>query len=212
VIEGRIAMTTPDARERSTSPFGRLALAGLLVSALLVPAAAHAQVKAVARPGAKPAWSKGLRPISPESYYHAIECGKQGGDDPACVFWDTGLCQNDDFTLAFYSAYKQVAYQVWAAVRQKQAAPQPSYQAAQRTRVTVGVSPVRGSKNTFTDLVLKRGGKAAPPVDRSVSGGSGRFTFDYSAWAPTTTVTLEMVGRAKTVSCVIPPAVLRSFR
>ncbi len=184
----------------------------LVPCVLLVPAIAHAQITAVARPGAKPAWSKGLRPISPESYYQAIECGKQGGDDPACVFWDTGLCQNGDFALAFYSAYKEVAYQVWAAVRQNRPAPQPSYQAAQRTRVTVGVSPVRGSKNVFTNLVLKRGGKAVEPTARSVSGGSGRFTFDYSAWAPTSTVTLEMAGKAKTVSCVIPPPVLRSFR
>ena len=38
----------------------------------------------------------------------------------------------DDFVLAFYSAYKQVAYEVWAAVRKKKPAPQPSYQAAQR--------------------------------------------------------------------------------
>jgi hypothetical protein len=185
--------------------------AALAAGALLLPAVVEAQIKAVARPGATPAWNKGLRPISPESYYHAIECGKQGGEDPACVFWDTGLCRNDDFTLAFYSAYKEVAYQVWAAVRRKQPVPQPSYQAAQRTRVTVGVSPVRGSKNAFTDLVLKRGGKRVLPVDRSVSGG-GRFTFDYAAWAPTSTVTLELVGKTRTIACTIPPAVLRSFR
>ena len=95
---------------------------------------ARAQVTARARPGAVPAWSKGMVPVNAESYYHAIECGKQGGDDPPCVFWDTGLCKNDDFTLAWYSAYKEVAYQVWTAVRKKQPAPQPSYQSAQRTR------------------------------------------------------------------------------
>ena len=195
-----------------SSTAGSRVLAALVACVLLVPALSHAQIKAVARPGATPAWNKGLRPITPESYYHAIECGKQGGDDPACVFWDTGICQNDDFTLAFYSAYKEVAYQVWAAVRKKQPAPQPNYQSAQRTRVTVGVSGVRGSKNTFTNLVLARGGKAVPPVDRSVSGGSGRFTFDYAAWAPTSTVTLELVGKTKTLACVIPPSVLRQFR
>ena len=58
-----------------------------------------------------------MLPINAESYYHAIECGKQGGDDPPCVFWDTGICKNDDFTLTFYSGYKQVAYEVWTAVR-----------------------------------------------------------------------------------------------
>jgi hypothetical protein len=110
-------------------------------------------------PGAIPAWNKGMIAITAESYYPAIECGRQGGDDPACVFCDTGLCKDDDFTLTFYSGYKQVAYEVWNAVRKKKPAPQPSYQAAQRTRVT-----------------------------------------------------LEMVGKSRTVSCAISPEVLRQFR
>jgi hypothetical protein len=183
-----------------------------LACILLCPALATAQIKAVARPGANPPWNKGMVPISAESYYNAIECGKQGGEDSVCVFWDTGLCRNDDFALTFYSAYKQVAYEVWTAVRRKKPAPQPSYQAAQRTRVTVGVTPVPGSKNVFTDLVVKRGGKPVPAAVRTVSGGTGQFTFDYSAWAPASTVTLEMVGKARTISCVIPPDVLRQFR
>jgi hypothetical protein len=207
--------SNPHLRSSSPTPWAT-ARGGLLVvllaCALLVPASSHAQVKAVARAGATPPWDKGMLPVNAESYYHAIECGKQGGEDPPCVFWDTGLCQNDDFALAFYSAYKEVAYQVWAAVRKKQPAPQPSYQSAQRTRVTVGVTPVRGSKNTFTNLVLKRGGKAVPAVVRSVSDGGGQFTFDYAPWAPTSSVTLELVGKTKTVSCVISPDVLRQFR
>lgn len=172
----------------------------------------QAQIKATARVGAAPAWNKGIQPIGPENYYNAIECGKQGGDDPPCVFWDTGLCKNDDFALALYSGYKQVAYEVWMAVRKKQPAPQPNYQAAQRTRVTVGVTPVKGSPNAFADLVLKRGGKSVAPVDRSVTGGGGRFTFDYPAWSPSGTVTLDMVGKTKTISCIIEPAVLQQFR
>jgi hypothetical protein len=176
------------------------------------PVQVHAQVTAVARPGATPSWNKGLLPVNAESYYNAIECGKQGGDDPPCVFWDTGLCKNDDFVLTFYSGYKQVAYEVWTAVRKKLPAPQPGYQAAQRTRVTIGVTPVRGSKNVFADLVLERGGKAVPSVARSVSGGTGQFTFDYAAWAPTRSVTLDLIGKTRTISCVIPPDVLRQFR
>jgi hypothetical protein len=172
--------------------------------------AAAAQVIATARQGATPPWAKGIQPITPESYYHAIECGKQGGDDPPCVFWDTGLCENDDFTLTAYTAYKQVAYEVWGAVRQGQPAPQPNYQAAQRTRVTIGVTAVPGSDNVLTDLVLKRGGSPVAPVDRYVSGG--RFTFDYPAWAPTSAVTLDVVGEARTISCVIDPSVLQQFR
>jgi hypothetical protein len=60
-------------------------------------------IKAQARPAPTPAWTKGILPISPESYYNAIECGKQGGQDPPCVFYDTGLCKNSDFALALYT-------------------------------------------------------------------------------------------------------------
>ncbi len=60
--------------------------------------------------------------------------------------------------------------------------------------------------------MLKRVGKVVAPVDRSVSDGTGRFTYDYAAWAPTTSVRLEMVGKARTIACVIPPAVLKQFR
>ena len=171
-----------------------------------------AQIKAIARPGGTPAWDKGILPINPENYWNAVECGKQGGADPPCVFWDTGLCKNDDFALAVYTGYKAVAYEVWQAVRQKQPPPTPNYQQAQQTRVTVGVTPVRGSKNTFRDLVLKRGTRVVAPVARSVVSGDARFTFDYPAFAATGPITLEMVGTAGTVSCVITQAVLTTFR
>jgi hypothetical protein len=185
-------------------------LAAVTMSAL-VPAAAAAQIKAQVRP-ATPAWEKGLQPISAESYYHAIECGKQGGANPACVFWDTDMCRNDDFTLNWYSAYKQVAYEVWTAVQQKKAVPQPSYGAAQRTRVTIAITPAKGAKNVLTDFQVKRGGKPAMPMERSIAAGGGRFTFDYPAFTPTGTVTLEMIGKERTLSCSLPPAVLRRMR
>jgi len=208
-----MAHTTCTARCRppARSPL-RLGAIVLIICALLWPARSHAQVTAVARPGATPAWDKGMQPVNAESYYHAIECGKQGGDDPPCVFWDTGVCKNDDFTLTFYSGYKQVAYEVWTAVRKKVPPPQPNFASAQRTRVIVAVAPAPGSKNALTDMVLKRGGTVTPNMGRSVSGGTGQFTFDYAAWAPTATVTLELVGRARTINCRIPPTVLRQFR
>src|SRR4026209_327870 len=103
----------------------------------LAVAPALAQIKAQARSGGVPVWDKGILPIGQESYWNAVECGKQGGADPPCVFWDTGLCKNDDFALAFYTPYKMVAYEVWNAVRQKQPAPTPSFQEAQRTRITI---------------------------------------------------------------------------
>ena len=179
---------------------------------LATPAVARAQIKAQVRPAPTPAWNKGIQPISAESYYNAIECGKQGGDNPACVFWDTDLCKNDDFTLAWYTAYKQVAYEVWTAVQRKRPVPQPSYPAAQRTRVTIAITPIKGSKNALKDFSVTRGGKPAMTMERSLADGGGRFVFDYPAFAPTAAVTLELAGQARTLSCTIAPAVLRQLR
>jgi hypothetical protein len=174
-------------------------------------AGAIVQVKPQARPSGPPAWSKGILAITPESYYHAIECGKQGGADPPCVFWDNGLCKNDDFTLAMYTPYKQVAYEVWTAVQNKKPAPTPSYPAAQQTRVTVGVT-ARSSKNPLTNLFVRRGGAVTAAVDRSLANGGGRYTFDFPAFAATGSITLEMVGKERTISCTIDQPTLRSFR
>jgi hypothetical protein len=182
------------------------------VLAIMQAASAPATIKAQARPAPTPPWNKGILPISPESYYNAIECGKQGGQDPPCVFYDTGLCKNSDFALALYSPYKSVAYEAWRVVSQKQPAPQPNYQQAQQTRVTVGVTPVRGSTNAFTDLVLKRGGRTIAPVSRTSMDGGGRFTFDFPAFAATASVTLELVGKTKTIACLIEQPVLAQFR
>src|SRR5215475_16036041 len=91
-----------------------------LLLAILQASSAATTIKALARPAPTPAWNKGILPISPESYYNAIECGKQGGQDPPCVFYDTGLCKNSDFALALYTPYKSVAYEVWRVVNQKQ--------------------------------------------------------------------------------------------
>jgi hypothetical protein len=173
------------------------------------PAFAQTAVKATIAPGAKPVWEKGITGINAESYYQAIECGKQTGT-PACVFWDTDLCKNPDFELAMYTPYKSVAYEVWRVVRQGKPAPQPNYAAAQATRITVGITPVRGSKNTLTGFALKRAGKAVMPIDGGLS--SSQFTFDFPAFAPTAAVTLEMVGKTGSVSCSIDTATLRRMR
>jgi hypothetical protein len=183
-----------------------------LVLAILQASSAPTTIKAQARPAPTPAWNKGILPISPESYYNAIECGKQGGQDPPCVFYDTGLCKNSDFALALYTPYKSVAYEVWRVVSQKQPPPQPNYQQAQQTRVTVGVTPVKGSTNAFADLVLKRGGRVNAPVSRTMMDGGGRFTFDFPAFAANGSITLDLVGKSKTISCVIDQPVLAQFR
>ncbi len=191
----------------------RSLISGFCCGLLLVtvsPASLAAQITATARPDATPPWHQGILPISSESYYHAIDCGKQGGEDPPCVFWDTGLCKNDDFELSAYTAYKQIAYEVWRVVQNGQPAPQPDFYAAQNTRVTIGVTPIQGSGNVITDLTLTRNETSVNPVDRNVR--DGRFTFDYPAWAPTTAVTLEIIGDARTISCTIEPGVLQQFR
>ena len=190
----------------------RLVVAIVAVIALALPLRALAQIKAQARAGATPAWTKGILPISPDSYWNAVACGKQGGADPPCVFFDTGLCRNSDFALALYTPYKMVAYEVWQAVQHKQPVPTPSYSEAQRTRVTVGVTPVRGSTNVLKTLTLERGGHVVAPVDRSLADNGGRFTFDYPAFAATGSVTLRLVGSTKTISCTVDRTVLVTFR
>jgi hypothetical protein len=188
----------------------RIVLLIVFVAAARAPLAA--QIKAQARPAATPAWDKGILPIGSESYWHAVECGKLGGDNSPCVFWDSELCKNGDFVLAMFTPYKAVAYEVWRAVQAKRPVPTPNYMQAQQTRVTVGITPVRGSKNALKDLVVRRGGRQVAPVSRSVTTGDARFTFDYPAFAATADVTLDLIGGAGTVSCVIPQAVLRQFR
>ncbi len=135
---------------------GVLAPSGLAQAPAAAPASPA--IKA-AVPASKPAWSKGIQPIDRDSYYHAIECGKLGGEQPSCVFYDADLCKNDDFVLSIYSPYKQVAYEVWGAVSRKRPVPTPSYSAAQQTRVVIGVTPVRGAKNQIADVKVRRGGK-----------------------------------------------------
>ena len=58
----------------------------------------------------------------------------------------------------------------------------------------------------------KRGTRVIENVDRSVEAGGGRFTFDYPAFAATAAVNLDLVGRVKTISCLIPQSVLTQLR
>jgi len=175
------------------------------------PAPALAPIKATV-PASKPAWSKGIQPLNRDSYYHAIECGKNGAAQPSCVFYDADLCKNDDFVLSFYSPYKQVAYEVWGAVSRKRPAPTPSYQAAQQTRVVIGITPVRGAKNQIASVLVKRGGKTIEADTRTIDGTSGNFIFGFPPFAPTASITLDMVGKARTISCVLDRAALSRLR
>jgi hypothetical protein len=181
--------------------------------AWLAPTNTAAQMKA--QPPAAtvtPAWNKGIQPISRESYWNAIECGKQKADRPACVFYDADLCKNDDFALTFFTPYKFVAYNVWDTVRRKQPPPTPDYGAAQRTRITLGITPVQGSKNPITAVTIKRGDRAVKPATQSVDASGGRFIFDFAAFAPTGDITIELVGQRATRTCLVNQEVLKTYR
>ena len=182
------------------------------ITIAVLPSLAAEPVAARARSGATPAWSKGIQPINRESYYNAIECGRQGGQDPACVFWDTGFCKNAEFDLTFYTGYKMVAYTVWDAVRKKQPAPTPDYAEAQRTRVTIAVKPLHAKDNPVVDVHVKRGGKIVQPIARAPTAADTRFTFDYPVWAAGYDIDLEIAGKTRPVSCRIDKSVLAQMR
>ena len=186
----------------------------LLIGLLCLQAApARAQMKAQL-PSAPitPPWDKGILPISRDSYWNAIACGKQGGARPACVFYDADICKNDDFVIAMYTPYKAVAHEVWQAVHNKQPAPTPSYGDAQRTRVTIGITPAKGSRNAITGVIVKRDGKTIEPAARALDGSGGTFTFDFAAFAPTGDITIEFAGRLHTQTCLVEQQVLTMFR
>jgi len=97
-------------------------------------------------------------------------------------------------------------------VRAKQEPPTPSYGDAQRTRITLGVTPAAGSKNPLTAVAIKRGAQVVKPATQSFDGGGGRFIFDFPAFAPTSPITIEMTGKARTVSCTVDQPILAKFR
>ena len=191
----------------------RSRLVVLLAALGLCAPALHAQIKAQLPDGPMtPPWDKGIQPITRDSYWNAVECGKQGGARPACVFYDADLCKNEDFTLALYTPYKSVAYEVWRVVKSGQPAPTPSYGEAQRTRVTIGVTRSSATKNTITGLLIKRGGKTIEPLARALDPTGGKFTFDFAPFAPTAAITIDVAGSLRTRSCTIEPSVLTMFR
>ena len=183
-----------------------------IIAVAFWPSTAGAQIKAQIPANLGLDWDKGIQPIGQENYYKAIECGKEGGDNPICLYYEAGLCKNEDFVLALYTPYKFVAYQVWTAVRAKKPVPEPNYRTAGQTRVTLGISPVKGSANQITSVAIKRGGKTITPLSRSLDGATGSFTFDFPAWAPTADITIEMVGKTATRTCLVPRTLLQRFR
>jgi hypothetical protein len=85
--------------------------AAVLVVLLVPRLAAQTTITGALPPTIAPAWNKGIQPINQENYWNAVNCGKQGGQRPLCVFYDADVCKNDDFEMAMFTPYKQVAYQ-----------------------------------------------------------------------------------------------------
>ena len=190
---------------------GTFVLLTVMIGALASPA--PAQIRAQVPENITPPWDKGIQPINQDSYWNAVACGKQGGTNPPCVFYDTGLCKNDDFALSLYTPYKMVAYEVWDAVRKRQEPPTPSYTDAQRTRITIGIKSLKGAKNPLNAVTIKRGGRVVTPVAQTFDAAvGGNFTFDFPAFAPTADITIDVVGKAATQSCLVEKSVLSRFR
>jgi len=189
-----------------------LALAAAALMCSSIAALAQESVTAQLPANITPAWTKGIQAINQENYWNAVACGKQGGQRPLCLFYETELCRNGDFELAMFTPYKKVAYEVWQAVRAKQDPPTPSYPEAQRTRITVKLTPKPAAKNPLTGVDIRRDGKVVKPVSQFFDAGIGNFTFDFPAFAATSGITLDMVGKTRTVSCAIPQPVLAEMR
>ena len=189
-----------------------LALAAAALMCSSIAALAQESVTAQLPANITPAWTKGIQAINQENYWNAVACGKQGGQRPLCLFYETELCRNGDFELAMFTPYKKVAYEVWQAVRAKQDPPTPSYSEAQRTRITVKLTPKPAAKNPLTGVDIRRDGKVVKPVSQFFDAGIGNFTFDFPAFAATSGITLDMVGKTRTVSCAIPQPVLAEMR
>ena len=64
----------------------------VLLATFWLSTSSQAQIKAqLPEAPMTPPWDKGIQPISRDSYWNAVECGKQGGARPACVFYDADL-------------------------------------------------------------------------------------------------------------------------
>jgi hypothetical protein len=188
------------------------AMIAFAIAAAAATLIAQEAIKATLPPAITPPWSKGIQAINQENYWNAVACGKQGGQRPLCVFYDAEVCKNPDFEIAMFTPYKMVAYEVWRAVRAKQEPPTPSYSEAQRTRITVKLTPKPGAKNALTGLQIKRGDTIVKPISQSIDAGVGNFIFDFPAFAPTSDLTIEMIGKARTQSCFVARSVLAEFR
>ena len=177
---------------------------------VLAQAPAPPAVKAAMPPAAKPAWNKGIQPISQTAIRTPSSAASRAAPSRRASY-DADLCKNDDYRLSLYSPYKQVAYEVWEAVRRSRS----------RRRRATGAPSGRGSRSVSRRPRLeKRAGRAGDEARRP-DGRAGHLDvrrrgrqlhLRRPAFAPSATVTLELTGKTRTQTCVIAPAVLARFR
>ena len=71
---------------------------------------------------------------------------------------------------------------------------------------------MKGSKNPIASLDIKRDDKVIKPATQTVDEAGGRFIFDPQVFAPTSAITIELVGKSATRTCAVSPDVLKTFR
>src|SRR6185436_17740555 len=136
----------------------------------------------------------------PRQFLQRDRVRKTGRRQPAVRVLGHRALQEPGLHARDVHALQTVAYEVWQAVQKKQEPPTPSYADAQRTRITVGVTPAAGAKNPIAAVTIARGGRVVKPVTQSLeSGGGGKFIFDFAPFAPTEDITIELAGKARTL-------------
>ena len=111
-----------------------------------------------------------------------------------------------------YTPYKQVAYEVWAAVSQKKEPPTPELPAS--------AADTGGARGEIRAPVAEPGdvtrgearGKVATPMSKTLDGGGANYVYDFDVFAPTAGITIEFVGKSSTVTCSVSPTVLARMR
>jgi len=140
-------------------------------------------------------------PINAESYYtrSSAEAGRRR---PPCVFWDTGICKNDDSAWLLLS-HKQVAYEVWTRCARSGRHRSPAISRAANARDPRGDAGA-GLEERLTDLVVKRGGKPVPAAIRTISAARG-ISRSTTRCGPNHHRHARDDRKARTISCVIRP-------
>jgi hypothetical protein len=61
-------------------------------------------------------------------------------------------------------------------------------------------------------VTIARGGQTVKPATQSIDGTKGTFIFDYSAFAATSGITIQLAGSSASHACQVERPVLARFR